>query len=63
MILAIPPDVRGALPVSGVPNIPYYLDKVHRYLPQAELVVLNAITEFFERRGEDLGIRVRRDTH
>jgi ABC-type amino acid transport substrate-binding protein len=37
-----------------VPNIPYYLDKVHRYLPQAELVVLNAITEFFERRREDL---------
>jgi Na+/H+-dicarboxylate symporter/ABC-type amino acid transport substrate-binding protein len=38
----------------GVPNVPYYIDKVHRYLPQAELVLLNSISEFFEGRGEDL---------
>jgi hypothetical protein len=41
-------------PRIGVPNIPYYIDKVHRDLPQAELVVLNSVTEFFEGRGETL---------
>jgi proton glutamate symport protein len=41
-------------PRIGVPNIPYYIDKVQRYLPQAELVVLNSVTEFFEQHGDDL---------
>lgn len=41
-------------PRIGVPNIPYYVDKVQRYLPQAELVMLTSVTEFFEGRGEDL---------
>jgi ABC-type amino acid transport substrate-binding protein len=45
---------RLKAPRIGVPNIPYYVDKVHRYLPQAELVLLNSVTEFFEGRGEDL---------
>jgi ABC-type amino acid transport substrate-binding protein len=38
----------------GVLNVPYYIEKVHRYLPQAELVLLNSISEFFEGRGEEL---------
>ena len=33
-------------------------DLVCRYLPQAELVVLNSITEFFGERGEGLGALV-----
>ena len=42
----------------GSPICPYYIDKVHRYLPQAELVVLNSVTEFFEGRGEELDAMV-----
>jgi Na+/H+-dicarboxylate symporter len=38
----------------GVLNVPYYIEKVRRYLPQAELVLLNSISEFFEGRGEAL---------
>jgi ABC-type amino acid transport substrate-binding protein len=38
----------------GVPNLPYYIDKVHRYLPHAELVVLKSVQEFFDTRGEEL---------
>jgi proton glutamate symport protein len=45
---------RLKAPRIGVPNIPYYVEKVHRYLPQAELVLLNSVTEFFEGRGEEL---------
>jgi len=45
-------------PRIGVPNVPYYVDKVRRYLPQAELVLLNSITEFFEGRGEELDAMV-----
>jgi ABC-type amino acid transport substrate-binding protein len=45
---------RLKAPRIGVPNIPYYVDKVHRYLPQAELVLLHSVTEFFEGRGEEL---------
>jgi ABC-type amino acid transport substrate-binding protein len=41
-------------PRIGVPNLPYYVEKVHRYLPQAELVLLHSVTEFFEGRGEEL---------
>jgi Na+/H+-dicarboxylate symporter len=45
---------RLTAPRIGVPNLPYYIDKVHRYLPHAELVVLKSIQEFFETRGEEL---------
>ena len=38
----------------GVPNLAYYVDKVQRYLPEAELVKLNSVTEFFEQRGDAL---------
>jgi Na+/H+-dicarboxylate symporter len=38
----------------GVLNVPYYMDKLQRYLPQAEMVVLKSVTEFLERRGDDL---------
>jgi ABC-type amino acid transport substrate-binding protein len=45
---------RLEAPRIGVPNIPYYMDKVRRYLPQATLVLLNSAREFFESRGEAL---------
>jgi Na+/H+-dicarboxylate symporter len=45
---------RLKAPRIGVPNIPYYIEKVHRYLPHAELVVLNSANEFFEGRGDEL---------
>jgi len=38
----------------GILNVPYYIDKVKRYLPEAELVKLNSLTEFFERDGDEL---------
>ena len=41
-------------PRIGVLNVPYYVDKVHRVLPQATIVQLNSITEFFEGKGEAL---------
>lgn len=41
-------------PRIGVPNLPYYIDKVHRYLPHAELVVLQSAQEFFDTRGDEL---------
>jgi Na+/H+-dicarboxylate symporter len=45
---------RLLAPRIGVPNVPYYIDKVRNYLPQATLVVLNSAREFFESRGEEL---------
>jgi ABC-type amino acid transport substrate-binding protein len=45
---------RLKAPRIGVPNVPYYVDKVRRYLPQVELVMLNSVTEFFEGRGDEL---------
>jgi Na+/H+-dicarboxylate symporter len=45
---------RLLAPRIGVPNVPYYIDKVRKYLPQATLVVLNSAREFFESRGEEL---------
>jgi ABC-type amino acid transport substrate-binding protein len=45
---------RLQAPGIGLLNSPYYIDLVHRYLPQATLVPLNSITEFFEGRGEEL---------
>jgi Na+/H+-dicarboxylate symporter len=41
-------------PRIGVPNIPYYIDKVQRYLPHATIEKVNSIREFFEHRGDDL---------
>ena len=41
-------------PRLGVPNLPYYIDKVQHFLPQATIVPLNSITEFFEGKGEEL---------
>ncbi len=45
---------RLKAPRIGVLNVPYYIDKVRRYLPQATIVTLNSVTEFFEGRGEEL---------
>jgi Na+/H+-dicarboxylate symporter/ABC-type amino acid transport substrate-binding protein len=41
-------------PRIGVPDVPYYIDKVQRYLPQAKIEKMRSIREFFERRGDDL---------
>jgi ABC-type amino acid transport substrate-binding protein len=43
---------RLPAPRIGVLNVPYYVDKVHRLLPQATIVQFNSITEFFEGKGE-----------
>ena len=45
---------RLKAPRLGVPNVPYYMNKVREYLPQATLVVLPSIRAFFETHGEDL---------
>ena len=45
---------RLKAPRIGVPNVPYYINKVQRFLPQATIVPLNSITEFFEGQGEEL---------
>ena len=44
---------RLKAPRLGVLNLPYYIDKVHSS-PQATIVPLNSITEFFEGKGEEL---------
>ena len=41
-------------PRIGVLNVPYYVNKVQHFLPQATIVHLNSITEFFEGKGEEL---------
>ena len=41
-------------PRLGVPNLPYYINKVQHFLPQATIVPLNSITDFFEGKGEEL---------
>jgi ABC-type amino acid transport substrate-binding protein len=38
----------------GVPNAPYYADKVRQYLPEAELVVLETPRTFFTTEKESL---------
>jgi Na+/H+-dicarboxylate symporter len=38
-------------PRIGVPNVPYYIDKVRRYLPQATIVTLE-LHDFLADRGE-----------
>ena len=35
-------------------NVPYYVSKVHKFLPQATIVPFNSITEFFEGKGEEI---------
>lgn len=45
---------RLKAPRVGVLNVQYYIDKVHRYVPQASIRVLNSINEFFDNRGEEL---------
>jgi len=45
---------RLKAPRLGVPNLPYYIDKVRRYVPQAEMVLLNSVPEFFQHRGDEL---------
>ena len=37
-------------PRLGVPNLPYYIDKVQHFLPQATIVPLNSITDFSRER-------------
>ena len=49
---------RLTAPRIGVLNVPYYIDKVQRYLPHAEIVLLNSVTEFFEKRGDELDAMV-----
>ena len=41
-------------PRIGVPPAPYYIDMVHRLLPNAELEVIPVPREFFASRGEEL---------
>jgi proton glutamate symport protein len=38
----------------GIPNIPYYIAIVKRYLPHAEIVPIESIKAFFEQHGEGL---------
>jgi Na+/H+-dicarboxylate symporter/ABC-type amino acid transport substrate-binding protein len=45
---------RLTAPRLGVPDVPYYINKVREYLPQATLVVLPSIRAFFETHSEDL---------
>ena len=35
-------------------NIPYYISKLRKYLPEAEIVILNSPREFFKKKGKDL---------
>ena len=35
-------------------DLPYCIDKLQRYVPQAEIVKLKSVTEFLEPRGEEL---------
>ena len=41
-------------PRIGVGNVPYYLDKIRHHLPQAEIVLLSSVQEFFSHRGAEL---------
>lgn len=38
-------------PRIGVLNVPYYTDKLKRYLPQAEIVKMRSVTEFLQEKG------------
>lgn len=41
-------------PRIGVPNAPYFIDKLKDYLPQAEIVVMKSVSEFLEWQGKPL---------
>jgi Na+/H+-dicarboxylate symporter/ABC-type amino acid transport substrate-binding protein len=41
-------------PRIGVLNVPYYVNGLQRALPQATMVPLNSISEFFEGKGDEL---------
>jgi Na+/H+-dicarboxylate symporter/ABC-type amino acid transport substrate-binding protein len=45
---------RLKAPRIGVLNVPYYVNGLRRALPQATMVQLNSISEFFEGKGEEL---------
>lgn len=45
---------RPLRPKIGVLNAQYYVDMVRRYLPTAEIVVLESPAEYFESRGDEL---------
>jgi Na+/H+-dicarboxylate symporter/ABC-type amino acid transport substrate-binding protein len=45
---------RLTAPRLGVPDVPYYINKVREYLPQATLVVLPSIRTFFETQSAEL---------
>jgi ABC-type amino acid transport substrate-binding protein len=37
----------------GIPDVPYYIDRIKQYLPQAELVLLNSPRDFFTREENE----------
>ena len=41
-------------PRIGIINVPYFIAKMHDFLPQAELVPLRSPRPFFKKQGEDL---------
>ena len=41
-------------PRIGVLRVPYYIDALKRYLPQAEIVLLDSPRDFFRDQGKDL---------
>lgn len=41
-------------PRIGVLNVPYYVDKLKHYLPQAQIVLLESPRDFFGKRGKEL---------
>ncbi|MDH3603906.1 MAG: cation:dicarboxylase symporter family transporter [Candidatus Tectomicrobia bacterium] len=45
---------RLKAPRIGVGNTPYYIAKIRRHLPQAEIVLLSSVQEFFSHRGAEL---------
>lgn len=42
----------------GIINAKYYIDKIKNYLPQAEIVILNSIQEYFTSKGNELDAMV-----
>jgi ABC-type amino acid transport substrate-binding protein len=38
----------------GILNMPYYVDKLQRYLPHAEIIILNSPREYFKNKDLDL---------
>lgn len=45
-------------PRIGVLNVPYYIDILKRYLPQAKVVLLDSPRDFFGKQGRDLDAMV-----